>query len=173
MLLSIGQLMGVEFDEETLNAIHRESGGHPFVARQLASLLWKKVATENKGWIEWSTARRYVDKLFSYSGILKDYFGQNIWADLEKRQFAAAMSILRVLSCNQTPGVTHEALLAKLINGFTESECLDALLWLEAVELVVRRELEVGDDYQMKVPLLSRWLKMQMKVEEVRQWQIS
>ena len=175
MLSSIGQLMGVAFDEETLNAIHCESGGHPFIARQLASLLWKKVATENKGRIEWSVARRYVDKLFTYSGILKDYFGQNIWADLEKRQFAAAMSILRVLSCNQinSQGVTHEALLAKLINGFTESECLDALLWLEAVGLLVRRELEVGDDYQMNVLLLSRWLKMQMKAEEVRQWQIS
>ncbi|MFP4120313.1 hypothetical protein [Coleofasciculus sp.] len=43
MLTDIGELMGVTFDQATQIAIHRESGGHPFIARQLASLLCKKV----------------------------------------------------------------------------------------------------------------------------------
>jgi len=170
MLADIGQLMGVQFDEETLAAIHRETGGHPFIARQLASLLYQKLAKENNDHIQWSAAGRYVTKPFSYSGLLKDYFKENIWADLNKRNFQEAIAILRLLACNET--VAEGVLLARLGREFTESECIDALLWLEAVGLVSRRESDEGDLYQIEVPLMSRWLQMQMKHSEKSEWQI-
>jgi hypothetical protein len=177
MLTEIGKLMGVAFDEETLVAIHQESGGHPFIARQLASLLCKKVDKEksDKGeLIAISSAKRYLNRPFKHSGILKDYFEQNIWADLQKRNFASAMAILRLLSCNEesAEGVTEETLLEQLSHDFSESECTDALLWLEAVGLVVREELEDDDSYRIQVLLMSRWLRMQMKPEEIHQWQL-
>ena len=174
MLTDIGKLMGVEFDAETLAAIHRESGGYPFIARQLASLLCKKVAAERQGEIQESAARRYLNEPFTYSGVLKDYFGQNIWSDLEKRNFASAMSVCRLLACNErsAAGIEARALHDRLSDDFTESERLDALLWLEAVGLVRREESQERDRYRLQVPLMSRWLRMQMKEEEIRQWQL-
>jgi hypothetical protein len=35
MLTNIGELMGLEFDKVTPKQIHQQSGGHPFVSRQL------------------------------------------------------------------------------------------------------------------------------------------
>ncbi|MEQ8537937.1 MAG: HEAT repeat domain-containing protein [Coleofasciculus sp. D1-CHI-01] len=174
MLTDIGELMGVTFDQDTQIAIHRESGGHPFIARQLASLLCKKVAPENKGEINLSAAQRYLNKPFTYSGVLKDYFGQNIWADLDKRNFTCAIALLKLLACNQQtqPQITEDALFARLNPEFTESQCLDALLWLEAVGLIHRDAIADKDYYQLQVPLLSRWLRMQMKPEQMQQWQL-
>jgi hypothetical protein len=177
MLTEIGKLMGVEFDKETLAGIHQYSGGHPFIARQLASLLCKKVDKEksDKGeLIKLSAATRYLNKPFKHSGILKDYFEQNIWADLQKRNFASAMAVLRLLACNEesAEGITEETLLDRLSHDFSESECTDALLWLEAVGLVLREELEDDDSYRIQILLMSRWLRMQMKPEEIHQWQL-
>jgi len=42
MLSDIARLMGKSFDDETLRGIHREAGGHPFLARQLASLVCRE-----------------------------------------------------------------------------------------------------------------------------------
>jgi len=174
MLTDIGELMGVTFDQATQIAIHRESGGHPFIARQLASLLCKKVAPENKGEINLSAAQRYLNKPFTYSGVLKDYFGQNIWADLDKRNFTCAIALLKLLTCNQQtqPQITEDILFTRLNPEFTQSQCLDALLWLEAVGLIHRDAIADKDYYQLQVPLLSRWLRMQMKPEQMQQWQI-
>jgi len=174
MLADIGRLMGREFDPLTLANIHKESGGHPFVARQLASLLCTKIPKQDDGLITWSAAQRYIDKLFSYSSVLKDYFGQNIWADLKKRNFESAMAVLRILACNQESvyGLTEQDLQQLLGSQFTESQQKDALLWLEMVGLVVRAEMEDNDYYHSKVPLLLRWLQMEMGEEERRKWQI-
>ncbi|OKH30225.1 hypothetical protein NIES2119_31320 [[Phormidium ambiguum] IAM M-71] len=175
MLVDISRLMGRSFDRETLTAIYQESGGHPFIARQLASLLCAKVPEQEDGQISCSTAQRYLNRPFSYSSVLKDYFGQNIWADLKKRQFEAAIAILKLLAYNfDVPGgMAEKDLLAFLSSLFTESQCLDALLWLEMVGLVKRVEAQDDNDYyRSHVPLLSRWLQMEMGEQESRQWQI-
>jgi HEAT repeat protein len=174
MLVDISRLMGRSFDQETLVAIHQESGGHPFIARQLASLLCTKVNEQEDGHISWSAAQRYIKRPFAYSSVLKDYFAQNIWADLKKRNFAAAMAVLKLLACNldASDGVTEKDLQAHLSSLFTESQCLDALLWLEMVGLATRIEAEDNDHYYSNVPLLSRWLQMEMGEEEIRKWQI-
>jgi hypothetical protein len=172
MLTDIGELMGVKFDGQTLSAIHRESGGHPFVARQLASLLCKKIVPHGRGEIQSSAAQSYLDPPFTYSGILKDYFAQNIWGDLDKRNFDSAMAILKLLSCNEDSEIMGNVVVDRLRDSLTESDCLDALLWLQAVGLVSAQESEARDRYRIQVPLMSRWLRMQMKEEEIRQWQL-
>ena len=178
MLMAIGQLMGVKFNQELLTTIHRDSGGHPFIARQLASLIYKELNKEKKldhnKPITFSTAQRYLNRPFKYSDILKNYFKESIWVDLEKRNFAPAMAILRLLACNEEleEGVGEEALLDRLSDEFTESECESALLWLASVGLIVREELEEGDSYRLHIRLLSRWLRRNMRKEEILQWQI-
>ncbi|MGH2413171.1 MAG: hypothetical protein ACRDEA_05685 [Microcystaceae cyanobacterium] len=42
MLINIGKLMGLEFDDQTPRQIHHQSGGHPFVSRQLTRFLIEK-----------------------------------------------------------------------------------------------------------------------------------
>ncbi|GGA49587.1 HEAT repeat domain-containing protein [Okeania sp. KiyG1] len=165
MLTDIGNLMGITFDQETQSEIHIRSGGHPFVSRQLASLLSKKVAAEHEGNIEFADAQRYLSKPFTYSGVLKDYCGQNIWSDIEKREFQSAMAIIRLVACNEKleSGIPSSGILKKLQNQFTESECLDALLWLESVGLILQQESGTEDEYQIRLPLLSQWLRMQIK----------
>ena len=101
MLTDIGKLMGRAFDDETLASIHKDSGGHPFIARQLASLLCNRVTSESNGLINYSASKVYLDKPFTYSSILKDYVGQSIWGDLKKRGFEAAIAVLNLLACNE------------------------------------------------------------------------
>lgn len=174
MLVDISRLMGRSFDPETLAIIHQDSGGHPFVSRQLASLLCAKVTEQDNEQISEAAAQRYIKRPFAYSSILKDYFSQNIWADLKKRNFEAAMAILKLLACNLdgVKGIAEQDLQTLLNSLFTESQCLDALLWLEKVGLVMRSETADNDYYRSSVPLLSRWLQMEMGEEEIRKWQI-
>jgi hypothetical protein len=42
MISTIGRKMGLTYSESALSRIYRESGGHPFLARQLCSLAWKQ-----------------------------------------------------------------------------------------------------------------------------------
>jgi energy-coupling factor transporter ATP-binding protein EcfA2/AAA+ ATPase superfamily predicted ATPase len=166
MLTDIGELMGLKFDENTLETIHRLSGGHPFIARQLASCLHKKIRPEGDGLITMSAAQRYLNKPFSYSDVLKNYFGQNIWADLEIRNLKFARAALQLLACNEESEdsiVTQRVLQERLkneFNDFSESDCLDVLLLLENFGLVNRKEAEDDEYYQIQVGLLSRWLRM-------------
>lgn len=189
MLNDIGQLMGRSFDRETLVSIHYKSGGHPFISRQLASLLCRRVPVEENKQINISMSQKYLKKPFTYSGVLKDYFGQSVWDDLQKRGFKSAMNILYLLTCNEvqedesiykefekdlfTNGLTEQILLEELNNDFTTSESLDALIWLEAVGFIAREELDDDNYYRIRVPLLSQWLRMQMRNEEINQWKIT
>lgn len=174
MLTDIGSLMGRQFDEQTLKTIHRKSGGHPFLARQLASLLCKKIPKNGDELITIQTAGRYLNRPLSYSGVLKNYFPQNIWADLVKRKFESAMNIFRVLACNEELelGVKRQAILKQLSFNFTQSQCLDGLIWLEDVGLVSRNETVDFDYYKTRMFLLSYWCRMQMREEEINKWKI-
>lgn len=175
MIADISSLMGIEFKGAIMETIHHHSGGHPFIARQLASLLYKKCVVSNNNQVDWDSAQKYLSRPFTYSGILKDYCGNNIWKDLEKRGFDAAISIFRLMACSQEDGphFSETQLLQALKDEFTESQCLDALLWLESVGLLYRDESHAIDTLEIQVPLLAQWVIMQMREEEVQQWQLT
>jgi uncharacterized protein YjbI with pentapeptide repeats len=181
MLTNIGKLMGLEFDEETPRRIHQQSGGHPFVCRQLARFLTEKIKEENLKFpksgnvvIEWARAERYLEKSLTGKGELKNYLKKSIWEDLEKRKFEAAIIILQVLACNEDlrEGITEQALLNRLKAKFTKNQCLDACIWLTDVGLLYHEEVEHKDFYNIRMPLLSRWIQMQMTDEEIEQCKI-
>ena len=65
----------------------------------LCVMIQRKVSREQGETIALAAAERYLTRPYAYSGVLKDYFGQNIWGDWQKRQFVAAMMIFRVLAC--------------------------------------------------------------------------
>jgi hypothetical protein len=172
MITDLGRFMGRTFDAQTLQAIYRESGGHPYVARQLASLVYARVPTAS---ITWSDAQPYVERSFLYYGVLRNYCIESIWGDLQKRNFTSAMAILQILACNGVSNrwITADTLRSQLRSeyGYLENQWLDALLWLESVGLVTR-EMAINDErYQLRVSLLTHWLRMQTQAEETRQWQ--
>lgn len=181
MLAQIAQLMGIKFEQGIVQQIHQLSGGHPFIARQLASLICNRVTNKQKTLegelITVQSASRYLNRPFSYSD-LGDYFEKNIWDDLINRQHrgyqeaGAAMDILKVLACNADArdGVSFENLMSLLMGIYTENDCERVLRWLEAVGLVVRTELEDDDYYAAKVGLMTQWLRRMMRPEEVNKW---
>lgn len=171
MLIDIGRLMGQTFDQKTLEVIHQASGGHPFVSRQLASFLCQKVGRESDGDIDWPKAKRYLERPFRFSGILKAYVEQNIWKDLEKRDFQSAIAILKILAGTETPGswVIERDLNERLCTEHPEGDILDAVLWLEDVGLIDRKESEESERYRMRMALLARWLRMQTTDGDGRQ----
>ncbi|WP_017744034.1 HEAT repeat domain-containing protein [Scytonema hofmannii] len=174
MLTNIGKLMGLEFDEETLRQIHGQSGGHPFVSRQLARFLTEKIKQNGSGLVEWEVVGRYLDKALSRKGELKNYVEKSIWEDLEKRDFQVAIAVLKIIACNELDrqGITEQALLNQLSANFTTNQCSDACHWLTNVGLLYQEEIEHQDIYQIRIPLLSRWIQMQMTEEEIEQCKI-
>jgi hypothetical protein len=178
MLITIGSLMGYKdaFDKETLTWIHQVSGGHPFISRQLASIIYQKGCLKEDHTITWADAQRYIDKALKYSDTLRNYIGESIWGDLEKRKSELAMTILKVLACNGNANEwMAETTLRKYIgNQFIESQLLDALQWLEAVGLIDRRDATKGSEFdtsRIRLQLLSQWILMNLDPKEVSQWQ--
>ena len=162
MLDGLSRLMGWGFDAETARAIHMSSGGHPFLARQLASLLRDRLAPGEDETVTGVAAARFLKRPLHYSGTLKDYFGQNVWADLETRGARASLAILRLLAEHVDDGVTDADLESALIGpSMREGEIVDALLWLEAVGLVTREAEGPLDRYRLRVPLLAQWIALQ------------
>jgi len=189
MLTNIGRLMGREFDASTISAIHQKSGGYPFVARQLASLICSKMVVQEERSIRLSDVQEYLEDMPSESATLRSYLRESIWNDLEKRQDSliisnskVSMSILRILACNEeiNLGISQETLLSKVRQNFTKDECFDAILWLEAVGLVAKSYTGNSLDskrrpdykYQIQMPLLTRWLRDSMTDNQIAQWKI-
>jgi hypothetical protein len=173
MLSDIGGLMGCAFDNETQETIHIKSGGQPFIARQLASMLCNKIET-NEGRIQYSTAEPYLNKPFIHSGVLKNYFEQNIWADFEKRNNIAAIKILQLLACNEylKKGISLETIINRL-EDYSENDCHDVLNGMENISLLSMVESDIEYYYKDKIPLLSQWVRMRMKPSDIKYWEIT
>ncbi|BAZ00066.1 HEAT repeat-containing PBS lyase [Tolypothrix tenuis PCC 7101] len=181
MLVNLGKLMGLEFDADTPQQIHNQSGGHPFVSRQLARFLTEKIKDNNTKLnqngnllITWAMVAPYLARTLTQKGELKNYLEKSIWEDLEKRDFQVAISILRVIACNEQfyDKIPQAVLLHHLNSSFTANQCLDACNWLTNVGLLYQEEIEHQDFYHLRIPLLSRWIQMQMTVEESEQCRI-
>ncbi len=173
MLTDLGKLMGIDFDTETSKEIHRASGGHPYVARQIARFLSTNLSGEGNRVIEWLLAQNELDNSLLYSDEINNYFEKSIWEDLEKRNFESAMSILRILAAQKDldEWIAGQALVARLGASFSQAQCRQALNWLVAVGLLERKQTADGDHYQIHTLHFSRWLQMQMSEKEIHQWQ--
>ncbi len=169
MLTEIGQLMGVEFEQKILKIIHTESGGHPFIAQQIAGLFYQRVEKPKRSFlnlITYSSAEPYLKSILDYSDTLNNYFQKDIWDDLDKRNFTIAMSILRLLAGHDslTEQRLEEALLAKLNGKCCLNDYESALLWLENIGLLKEHQLEDEISYSLSITLMSRWLRKEKKI---------
>ena len=158
MLEDIGKLMDVGFDKETRLLIHRQSGGQPFLARQLASLLYKELPNNSHKSISVMNSREYLEDALIYSGFLIDYFDQNIWTDLQEHNNEAAMLILQNLSTSEG-GLARKDIFSKLQGKCSKNTIVKTLVWLKDVGLITIE----GDCFDIQIPLLSNWISMEFE----------
>ena len=179
MLTGIGKFMGFEFDNETPKKIHQESGGHPFVARQLARFLSKSILEKGERKFEWMELKNALENSLFEFDELSNFFEKSIWEDLEKRNFQLAILILKILAASDSLmcrwveekplqeklQVYYEPI--KLINDYNE-----AVKRLTDVGIIERQRIVSGNEYRIRMLHLLRWLRMQMTEEELQQWSI-
>ena len=176
MLGDIGGLMGREFDEPTLAEIHALSGGHPFVSRQLASLVCGPTAGEDKcvadsgaEMIRFDRSEAILRRALQLSGTLKSYCEESIWGDLIQRNAVVEQRVLEALARDECDGTgMADAELRAVLPETPESELVDALLWLASVGLIRSREAGGGQTHRLGIGLLGRWLQMAMVHADVR-----
>ena len=174
MLNSIGEFMGLKFDDQTPQEIYKESGGHPFIARQLARFLTKAVLANDSRTFEWSALKGNLENLLFDFDELSNFFEKSVWEDLEKRNFGAAIYALKMLASTEkmSEWVKSEVLLSKLSSSFTIDQTRKALNWLIEVGILEQKQVTGNSSYRIRILHLSRWIRMQMTSEEIRQWQI-
>ena len=99
---------------------------------------------------------------------------QRLYAELQEQLAQLGVTPQQALASSAlSEAPRYQALLNQLKNNFTTSQCLDACLWLTNVGLLYHEEVEHQDFYQIRIPLLSRWIQMQMTEEEIEQCKIS
>jgi len=173
MLLDIGRLMSRHFDTETLGVIHFLSGGHPFISRQLASLV-AKTAANDEGRIEFRKAGKQLSRAIHDSSFLRAYIRTVVWDDHTRRASDANMSILRLLACrrDQAHALSESIMFAKLTTFHQASDVIDARIELEDLGLIQKVETSGNNDaIQLSIGLLTEWIRAEMREEEIERWQ--
>ena len=173
MIKGIGKLMKTRFDEPTLSAIHSESGGQPYIARQIASFLVQFTANNDEGFVRWSVANKELKTLLLYHDRLGDYFEKSILDEIRKRSvFKSAEVILKLIGylSKDSIYVTESSLLKKLkeeMRGdFSRREITKSLNWLINAGILGRQMLKNEKVYDIRIVQLTRWLRLDIVEEE-------
>ena len=172
----IGSLMKWEFDRQTIQAIYRLSGGHPFLVRKVAGFLVKKAKVQadvaTSGYIAFDFAQQNLRKIFRDQS-LKAYVEYGIIGELRAykskpkvHHVLNAMSIMTTASMNTDGWLRARTLLnylSKRLN-ISEIQCLDAVHMLQNFGIVEQTEHPDGYDcYRIRVLLLHQWFQMLKK----------
>ncbi len=149
MLTQLGHYMNVEFKEEGLDLIYKETGGHPYIARQFCSHIWNSLRDES---------RNRTGKLCFSQQLIEEHIESfirdkgSILGEIVERlesHFPEELELLKFIS----EGVSTVSELSSLLpSGRTVD---DALRHLQGYQLINF----VGDRYSVKINLLDRWLK--------------
>ncbi|NET36743.1 MAG: NACHT domain-containing protein [Cyanothece sp. SIO1E1] len=170
MLTSISNLMGINLDKNKATQIHAESGGHPYISRQLARLtIQNQINEENRLILEndW-------DELLLDFDELSNYFEKSIWEDLEKRGLHSAIMILQIIVANnlEVDWIDENFLHKELSQHIVKQQLMKSLNWLVSVGLLERKEDKSIRTFRLKILHLSRWIRMNMSEEEILKWRI-
>ena len=154
MLESIGMLMNYALPKEVIGRIHELSGGHPFLSRQLASLVY---SNQNQD-------AMYLSKPLRYSGELRDYFAQSIWASFQIRNESAIQDVLAILA-QESAGLPEELIVKALVSSHAEDAAWRALTYLTDAGMIQQSE---GERFRIAIGLLAQWLTLQGLARELR-----
>ena len=156
MVRNIGKQVGLEYDEESLKAISELSGGHPFLARQLCSLLYNKRNFKD-GLITFSeippctedfiySDDKYVPHLDA--GIWRDAGNPTLWGEVGGR-------INQILLLELARA--REPIPRNRLQGGPDSDARRAaLIGLERFQFIYQPE---PDTFAIRFGLLREWLR--------------
>jgi tetratricopeptide (TPR) repeat protein len=148
MVQGIGEVMGISFDSNSLASIYEESGGHPYVGRQLCSRI---VSRHNQRPLR--ITREAVDEgVEDYIAQRPDYFIGVFrgYISTESRK------LLEMTAANDENDVSRAELLAFSVKAGLERSSFDrALQDLELFHLLSREK----DRYHIKIRLMRRWIR--------------
>ncbi len=150
MIDSLGKLMNFPLDEPERNAIHALAGGHPFLARQVAAMLYEK----RDGAI---ARERLLANPIRYSETLRSYFPENVWRPLEARGDSAALAILSELAeaSGWIPATHLEARCRRPKTVFWS-----AIEWLAQTGVIARQADDAGDEsYRISIGMFVEWFR--------------
>ena len=167
-----------DFDRQTVQAIYRLSGGHPFLVRKIAGFLAQKASAQAD-----IQARGHISFVFTQQNLRKVFRDQPLKAYVEYSMIGElralnskpkvhhilnAMSIMTTASNNADGWLRAKTLLAFLSRklNIAEIQCLDAVHVLQnfgIVEQIVHRD--GYDCYRIRVLLLHQWFQMIRKAK--------
>lgn len=104
MITALGSQMGLLYSEETLSRLYYETGGHPYVTRQVCSLIAKNLKRSKAiDWTEGTTEPtqvqvRDVEQAVSEYLDYKSEYLESLWDELSP----AAQEILRMIALNDS-----------------------------------------------------------------------
>ncbi|ESA37233.1 hypothetical protein N836_03810 [Leptolyngbya sp. Heron Island J] len=178
LINGLGSLMKWEFDRQTIQAIYRLSGGHPFVVRKIAGFLIKKAVAQPEadtaGQISYMFAQLHLRKVFRDQAI-KTYVEYGIIGELRAynskpkvHHVLNALSMMTAASNNMDGWLRARTLLGFLTKklNISEIQCLDAVHVLQNFGIVEQTEHPDGYDcYRIRLLLLHQWFQMLRKAK--------
>jgi len=148
MVQGIGEVMGISFDSNSLASIYEESGGHPYVGRQLCSRIVSRHSQRPL-----KITREAVDEgVEDYIAQRPDYFIGVFRGYIS----TASRKLLEMTAANDENDVSRAELLAFSVKAGLERSSFDrALQDLELFHLLSREK----DRYHIKIRLMRRWIR--------------
>jgi hypothetical protein len=148
MITSIGAQMGLTYTEEALSRIYYETGGHPYVTRQLCSLIAEKATSSEHQGQECNIQTQDVeDAISEYIEFKSDYLS-SVW----QRLSSVEQDILLTITTN------HSCALKDLI---AHTQDYDARRQQrKAISTLIENELveKCENKYSIKMGLFERFL---------------
>lgn len=159
MITSLGAQMGLQYSEETLSRLYYETGGHPYVTRQVCSLIAKnlrrsKIIPVSPNIDDYLSVQvRDVELAVNeYLEYKSDYL-EEFWQQLLPREQAMLRMLVSHESC------TRDELMRQLNGNETQSQQAQAFQCLIANDLIEKCE----EKYAIKMGLFERIILTQQQ----------
>ena len=148
MVQGIGEIMGISYDPASLRLIYEESGGHPYVARQLCSRIVNRFRDRPLNVDEEMLHEAIEDYIAQRPDYFVGVFRGYLSGEARKILEAAAESEQNKINRDELIALADE-------DGFGREALERALQDLELFQFLVR----VKSSYQMKIRLMRRWIR--------------
>lgn len=150
MIASIGIHMNVQYEPEALARLCEESGGHPYLARQICSLLVRKVKERPHVFPSGEVSQAVEEYIIQPS--TSAYMEQELWGTAAGND--AASAVLKSLAERQPQ--TMGELVPKGLRERDEMAWKKTLKWLQDRTLVRQQ----GEHYLIPYGCLRRWINL-------------
>jgi hypothetical protein len=143
MITNIGEQMGMRYDNESLELLFREANGHPFVTRQLCSIIVSNLESRPA-----QVSKEHVLQAIEGYFERRDTYFESTWEHFDTVEEQIMLQLADVGFCSQI----------EIINRLSDSEkkgkIRDALLSLTEKHIIQRKE----DQYTIGYALMRKWI---------------